>query len=101
MQGGGGILVDSYSLITIFLNVTCYVKFTDLVRTLLVYSSLFLHSLESCAELYLQTVGRKNNSSEQSSQSSPEKCHKLPQNTLLGGELKLKLLYCTTKCFSY
>ena len=63
---------------------------TDLVQTLLVYSALFLRSLESCVELYLQKVKRKKNLSEQSSQSFPENCHKLTQNTLLGG-VKVKV----------
>ena len=53
---------------------------------------MFLHSLESCVELYLQTVQRKKNLSEQSSQSFPENCHKLTQNTLLGGvKVKVKV----------
>ena len=67
---------DSYSLIRIFLNVTCNVNFTDLVQTLLFYSPLFLHILGSCVELYLQTVRRKNNFYLQFSQSSSGKCHK-------------------------
>ena len=95
---------DGYSLITIFINVTCNVNFTDLVQTLLFYSPLFLHSLGSCVELYLQTVRRKNNFSEHFSQSSPEKCHKYNHRIPSFRRrinIKTTVLYCTTKCFSY
>ena len=91
---------DSYSLIRIFLNVTCNVNFTDLVQTLLFYSPLFLHSLGSCVELYLQTVIISLCSSAKAPWKSVINNHRIPS---LRRKINIKttVLYCTSKCFSY